>query len=465
MCIIIYQPEGAKFKPGLLRNLFHRNSDGFGLFYADEGRIHVEKIVNPNEESIIKLFEEFQDRPLAMHLCLMTHGIQDKENTHPYRILNKRRHGIDLWMAHNGVLDVDEEHAKRSDTWHFVEYFLRPALASNPHLLQNTSFRKILTNAAGSNKLLFLDGKGEVTIINERLGTQHQDTGCWLSNTHGLGNPLTWYSNAYTKNVKNAADPYHPEYKPALPTARYEDWDNINPTGKAKYLEGTGFNYVMIRGARCVWDLVERKYYPLEKVKDNKSFIYSTHLHKYIETKDSDEEKKDPAPLIPKNSSIPNSPLKKIWEFFPKNKNSNIVPFKEPADINKEESDSFSEPIPWQLNPLSEELNKEVVTTHLFENDFDIWEEEGIDKGIRVPRDDLSSNEWAENAEWTTYIVDSLDTKINMHDLYAMTHEDLLLLIETQPECVADYILTDLYGKEWPSIWTNSELKQFKKKE
>jgi len=476
MCIIIYQPEGAEFKPGLLRNLFQRNSDGFGLFYADEGRIHVEKIVKPNEDSIVETFEKFKDRPLVMHLRLMTHGIQDMENTHPYRILNKRRHGVDLWMAHNGVLDVDEEHVKRSDTWHFVEYFLRPTLANNPALLQNTSFQKILKNAAGSNKLLFLNGKGEVTIINEGLGIQHRDTGCWLSNNHGLNHSLTWYSSSSNKKVKNEVDPYHPDY--------YEDWDRVNPTGKVKDSEETGFNYVIIRGVRCVWDFVDKKYYPLKKIEDNKSFIYSTHLHKYIESQESDEKKKNQA-LLPQSSSILPSPIKKMLGFFPINKSSNIIPFVEPSDIPKEKVDSSSQPIP--LPPMTEKINGEVFTTcklkedgieedgikpfkaGLHEEDFDIWEEEDNDKGPPASHKGLTSNEWDESVEWATYIVENVDTRICNDDLYLMTLEDLLILSETQPENVVDYILTNLYGDQWPSIWLSDEnsnkLEQFKKKE
>src|SRR3990167_4877819 len=129
MCVIIKQPVGKAFPENYLTNLYHRNKDGVGIFFPDNGRVQVLKIAKINKaDEVLDLYRQApKDRPVAIHLRMRTHGNIDEANTHPYQVLNLEDHGIDLWMAHNGVISgLTETHKGKSDTFHFIENFLRP---------------------------------------------------------------------------------------------------------------------------------------------------------------------------------------------------------------------------------------------------------------------------------------------------------------------------------------------------
>ena len=105
-------------------------------------------------------------------------------NAHPYEVLNKAEHGIDLWMVHNGILSgVSADQKHMSDTWHFIRDTMRPMLASFPELLRNPAFIELVEDRIGaSNKLVFMDSFGTITTINE--AAFHNFSGAKLSNTY-----------------------------------------------------------------------------------------------------------------------------------------------------------------------------------------------------------------------------------------------------------------------------------------
>jgi hypothetical protein len=212
MCVIIYQPEGAEFTEAYLRNFHDRNQDGVGLFYATGSRVKVIRNHNPTEDDIVNLWKAHKNKPLALHMRLRTHGDIDHTNTHPYRVLNRRTHGMDLFLAHNGILhDVIERHDHLSDTWHFVHDFLKPILIANPRLIYNEIWRENLGGFIGdNNKLLLMTGTGDTFIINEHKGQWHKDTGCWTSNTHGMdGN---WFAQQRAKTPAMYGTMGYPTY-------------------------------------------------------------------------------------------------------------------------------------------------------------------------------------------------------------------------------------------------------------
>ena len=207
MCILINHPANTNFDRALLDDFYSYNSDGFGAMYAEEGKLVIVKTLGtPNE--IAKLYnEELAHRDCVIHYRMKTHGDIDLDNCHPYRIND------DIWMAHNGILAMGNPiDSRKSDTWHFIEYIIRPALAADPDLIFDRDYQEYLENMiGGTNKFAFMHKSGKSVILNEQAGVTHQ--GAWLSNTyawsahkHGHG-----YKYGTTKygTTKYAVSQYH----------------------------------------------------------------------------------------------------------------------------------------------------------------------------------------------------------------------------------------------------------------
>ena len=115
---------------------------------------------------------------------MRTHGDIDLDNCHPYPILNRLEHGIDLWLMHNGILATgNKADESKSDTWHYIEDYLKPMLSANPDFAFHSSFSEIVGDHIGSsNKFILMDNEGRQTIINQSAGVYW--AGLWLSNTY-----------------------------------------------------------------------------------------------------------------------------------------------------------------------------------------------------------------------------------------------------------------------------------------
>jgi len=192
MCLIIHKPANKQLDPGLIKDTYTGNSDGFGLMFAEGGTVAVHKILPKNWTDCLDLYKQFEDRELAVHFRLRTHGNIDQSQAHPYEVFNRNNGDpVDLYLMHNGILSEPPEFFKeKSDTWHFIEYILRPMLdhfwrryGTDP--LDDFYVKEALESLAGShNKLLLMDHEGKVTILNKQAG-QDKD-GLWLSNGYAM---------------------------------------------------------------------------------------------------------------------------------------------------------------------------------------------------------------------------------------------------------------------------------------
>lgn len=202
MCIIVYDRAGGLVTEEQVRNMYTRNSDGVGIIPLEEARLAPVKIGKPSSaDEVVALWQQYKDKPYSMHLRLKTHGDIDKENCHPYRLFDD---SDDAWLFHNGILSVVEQEDKaKSDTWHFIDYFLKPMGPKLLDHLQCPNFRATLGKMIGStNKFLIVSTKGTF-IINEKSGTYRNDNQLWLSNLHSV-DTTTWtpsktnYNTSYT---------------------------------------------------------------------------------------------------------------------------------------------------------------------------------------------------------------------------------------------------------------------------
>ena len=193
MCILIQHPANTNFDEVLLNDFYSHNADGFGAMYAEDGKIVVVKTLGTPAQ-INKIYaEELAHRDCIIHYRMKTHGDIDLDNCHPYKVTD------DVWMAHNGILSFGNPIDKRkSDTWHFIEFILRPALQGNPRLIYDLDFQDYIADMiGGSNKFGFMTSEGDSIILNREAGVQHMNA--WLSNTYA------WSAHKYGHGVKRYA--------------------------------------------------------------------------------------------------------------------------------------------------------------------------------------------------------------------------------------------------------------------
>ena len=189
MCLIIQATKPQVITENMMNCAYLNNDDGFGLMFANKGKVHVHKLGKPKSFKIInKVWDSYKDLdvPMGLHFRFNTNGESNKAMSHRYQVLNKEESSRDIWLMHNGpqlptpMIDVD-----KSDTHQFVKWILRPQLLNEPELLYNPDWQDMISELIGSDKLLFLDSKTEeFTIINEDQGKSTDDM--WLSNTYSL---------------------------------------------------------------------------------------------------------------------------------------------------------------------------------------------------------------------------------------------------------------------------------------
>lgn len=184
-----YRPSGKSIPTRYIRNSYSNNHDGFGIMWAQDGRVHSTQGMF-NSLEINDLLEKNNDKDYAIHFRYSTGGSVSSINTHPFKVLDFREDGMDLWMMHNGVLtDVKNIPEGRSDTYQFVEGFLKPILSKGRgELVFDPNFKTLVERSIRTwNKLLFMAGDGRVSIFNQNRG--HEKDGVWYSNTYSLYSP------------------------------------------------------------------------------------------------------------------------------------------------------------------------------------------------------------------------------------------------------------------------------------
>ena len=225
MCLIIKTDNPKQLQLGLLETAYLNNSDGFGVMFCNQGKLHTQKIAPKSFKDIEKLWSKYKDLnvPMGLHFRFNTMGDTSRAMSHPFQVLSKSKgDDRDMWVMHNGPqLPTPMIDDNKSDTHQFVKWVLRPQLSANPNLLYNAEWQEMIEDLIGSDKLLFLDGKTkEFVIYNESEGKEVDNIG-WLSNTYSIQptsyglrnytydfetNKMAWKTNSWWDRDD---DPYH----------------------------------------------------------------------------------------------------------------------------------------------------------------------------------------------------------------------------------------------------------------
>ena len=175
MCIAISKPEGFTIDEETINNCWEANSDGGGFMYAKDETLFIVKGLMTLKE-FKDAYEIVGELPAVLHFRIKTHGKQDRDNTHPFRISDK------LAVVHNGIIsNIYCGDKDRSDTWHFTEHILKPMSEADGKFYHRPVNQELIRGYINSSKLVFLNNRGEATIINADKG-EWKD-GLWFSNS------------------------------------------------------------------------------------------------------------------------------------------------------------------------------------------------------------------------------------------------------------------------------------------
>lgn len=239
MCLLFTQPAGHSMSDAWLADFYKHNADGIGVMWAEDGALYIEKIVPRNFKELRKFYRKHADgRECAVHLRMRTHGDIDLENCHPYQVFSEAD-GYPLWLMHNGVLSTgNAKDASKSDTWHYINDVIKPALAGRPEEFMSEWFQTLVEEHIGSsNKFVMMDAYGNMQTFNHSSGVMWE--GVWMSNTYawdavkgGVAKPyISSYSKygygGYGYGYDSWDDDYYPKAKTnkvkALSSPKYQD--------------------------------------------------------------------------------------------------------------------------------------------------------------------------------------------------------------------------------------------------
>lgn len=204
---------------GMLADIFSSNPDGIGIMYGSAKGLRVIKTLPKNYADAHAFIKKLptDDRELAIHFRWTTHGHTDLHNCHPYDVIPGY-----IAMMHNGVLHTGNAKDKaRSDTYHFIQDYLREAVHDAPTLVHNEGYLTMISEFIGDNRFVFMDGEGRMSHVNYDQGIEHD--GLWFSNTYAWS-PVKLIPNYYksSKHNKRFANAYNNAYNSYL-DGEYDD--------------------------------------------------------------------------------------------------------------------------------------------------------------------------------------------------------------------------------------------------
>lgn len=244
MCLLLTQPEGHSFSNEWLADFYANNADGIGVMYAENGKLHIEKLVPKSFKQLKKFYHQhIAGKACATHFRMRTHGDINLDNCHPYQVFSEAD-GYPLWLMHNGVLSTgNAKDTSKSDTYHYINDIIRPALHGRPEQFMSKWFQDLIEDHIGSsNKFVMMDAHGNTMTFNKDSGVMWGDV--WMSNTYawsaakaGVIKP-SYYGSSYNKYNGYGGgygwggwddDYYEPVGKktPAVNTLRAYDDDSI----------------------------------------------------------------------------------------------------------------------------------------------------------------------------------------------------------------------------------------------
>lgn len=201
MCLLLNIPATTEFDKEDILDFYDHNKDGIGVMFAENNTLHVQKVLpRTGEDAWAFYLDAIKGRNCVAHFRLKTHGDIDLTNCHPYRVFGEGEADTSVYMAHNGVLSTGNAADKsKSDTWHYIEDYLKPIAQGNSEILFVPAFISMVEKHIGSgNKFVFMDATGRVAVVNQSAFVQYKgadlsNTYAWTASRGGFG-PRNYYA-------------------------------------------------------------------------------------------------------------------------------------------------------------------------------------------------------------------------------------------------------------------------------
>jgi predicted glutamine amidotransferase len=201
MCAIIETPAGVIMEAEKLEAACDTNDDGYGVMYVDPetGILVAEQFLfatgAEQAKHLIEKMAQLENVHAVFHVRYGTHGTRSLENTHPFKVVSKEECGRDIWLMHNGVINItsdDPADKDKSDTRIFAEYILRPMLLAAPGLMMLHAFNQLVQEYCTGSRLLLMNDLGQVA----RVGEWQKNGKCVVSNN-------SYFHKTYSTNTRN----------------------------------------------------------------------------------------------------------------------------------------------------------------------------------------------------------------------------------------------------------------------
>lgn len=181
MCLLMRAPSNTLrhvllSTPGLIEDIYSHNEDGYGVMYGSASGPKIIKKLPKSANQLRKLIARLpqDDRMVAMHLRMRTHGNYDLSNCHPYAIAGGG------YLMHNGVLSIgNDKDTSKSDTWHYCRTYLDNGVDGRVH---SEEVLEIIGKHIGSNVFAIMTDDGQISLVNADRGIE--SNGVFFSNTY-----------------------------------------------------------------------------------------------------------------------------------------------------------------------------------------------------------------------------------------------------------------------------------------
>ncbi|MBE7010215.1 MAG: hypothetical protein E7418_01845 [Ruminococcaceae bacterium] len=177
MCIIVAKEKGVEMPDRhILKNCFDYNSDGAGIMWNYNNKVHIHKGFMKWED-----FDNFLDAlskqidlknsGICTHFRIRTHGKTSSANCHPFPISNKIKDlkllklTTDKGVMHNGIIPIKPIHSL-SDTQTYIIKRLYNIQKTHPRFLESNRVMSQIEKEIGS-KMAFLTSEGKIHTIGD----------------------------------------------------------------------------------------------------------------------------------------------------------------------------------------------------------------------------------------------------------------------------------------------------------
>lgn len=216
MCLAIYKPSKASVDWDALEEGFKCNGHGAGFVTAHKGVLEIQKGFF-TFDAFRAAYMPHVHKQAAIHFRLATHGDKNEANCHPFSVTDE------IAMIHNGILSIDTSDAKEmSDTWHYVEYVLKPLAEESRDFYSHGSIKFLGEAAISGSKFVFLRADGDWDIWNQDDG--HWQGDIWYSNRSYVKSLVGFAQWPKAKDLLVRDEPLPPRDEPDVGESQYYHW-------------------------------------------------------------------------------------------------------------------------------------------------------------------------------------------------------------------------------------------------